>query len=83
MSKQFSAQRERAFLDYLAASGNQTLSAERANVSRSWVGLHRASDAGFDAARRGGERRGSGQARWAGSGGAGSASLDCARDERE
>ena len=33
MSKKFSAQRKRAFLTYLAQSGNQTLSAERAKVS--------------------------------------------------
>ena len=52
MSKKFSAQRKRAFLNYLAQSGNQTLSAERAKVSRAWVQLHRSSDAGFDAACR-------------------------------
>lgn len=52
MSKKFSAARKRAFLHYLAASGNQTISAERAKVSRSWVGLHRKEDAGFDAACR-------------------------------
>jgi len=52
MSKKFSAQRRRAFLTYLAQSGNQTLSAERAKVSRSWVQLHRSSDAEFDAACR-------------------------------
>ena len=50
MSKKFSAQRKRAFLTYLAQSGNQTLAAERAKVSRSWVCLHRATDAKFDAA---------------------------------
>ena len=52
MSKKFSAQRKRAFLTYLSQSGNQTLSAERARVSRSWVQLHRSSDAEFDAACR-------------------------------
>ncbi|MEO7240986.1 MAG: hypothetical protein ABIW16_06255 [Sphingomicrobium sp.] len=52
MSRKFSAARKRAFLSYLAQSGNQTLSAERAAVSRSWVRLHRAQDAGFDAACR-------------------------------
>ena len=33
MSKKFSASRKRAFLTYLAQTGNQTLSAERAKVS--------------------------------------------------
>lgn len=49
MTRKFSAQRKRAFLDYLARTGNQTLSAERAKVSRSWVRLHRTSDPAFDA----------------------------------
>ena len=52
MSKKFGAQRKRAFLTYLSQSGNQTLSAERARVSRSWVQLHRSSDTEFDAACR-------------------------------
>lgn len=52
MSKKFSTQRKRAFLTYLAETGNQTLSAERAKVSRSWVCLHRSTDAEFDAACR-------------------------------
>src|SRR5690348_9831086 len=52
MSKKFTAQRKRAFLTYLGQSGNQTLSAERAKVSRSWVQLHRSSDPEFDAACR-------------------------------
>ena len=52
MSKKFSAARKRAFLDYLAQTGNQTLSAERAKVSRSWVCLHRKTDPEFDAACR-------------------------------
>lgn len=52
MSKKFSASRRRAFLTYLSQTGNLTLSAERAKVSRSWVCLQRASDAGFDAACR-------------------------------
>ncbi len=47
MSKKFSAARKRAFLHYLAETGNQTISAERAKVSRSWVCLHRKEDAGF------------------------------------
>ena len=49
MSRKFSAARKRAFLTYLARTGNQTLAAEMAKVSRSWVGLHRSTDAGFDA----------------------------------
>jgi hypothetical protein len=49
VSAKFGAQRKRAFLTYLAQTGNQTLSAERAKVSRSWVCLHRANDAAFDA----------------------------------
>ena len=52
MTQKFGAQRKRAFLTYLSQSGNQTLSAERARVSRSWVQLHRSSDAEFDAACR-------------------------------
>jgi hypothetical protein len=52
MSKKFSAARKRAFLHYLAETGNQTISAERAKVSRSWVCLHRKEDAEFDAACR-------------------------------
>ncbi len=52
MSKKFSAQRKNAFLRYLSQTGNQTLSAERAKVSRSWVRLHRSSDPAFDAACR-------------------------------
>lgn len=52
MSKKFSAARKRAFLQYLAETGNQTLSAERAKVSRSWVCLQRSGDSGFDAACR-------------------------------
>ena len=52
MSKKFSASRKRAFLTYLSQTGNQTLSAERAKVSRSWVCLQRSSDAEFDAACR-------------------------------
>lgn len=49
MSKKFSAARKQAFLTYLARTGNQTLAAEMAKVSRSWVGLHRSGDARFDA----------------------------------
>lgn len=53
MSRKFSERRRKAFLTALAASGNQTLAAERVGVSRSWVGLQRATDGGFDAAVRG------------------------------
>ncbi|MGI8704949.1 MAG: hypothetical protein ACR2JJ_04010 [Sphingomicrobium sp.] len=52
MSKKFSAARKRAFLTYLSQTGNQTISAERARVSRSWVCLHRSTDAQFDLACR-------------------------------
>lgn len=52
MSKKYSDARKAAFLTALAVSGNQSLSAERVKVSRSWVGLQRSSDAGFDAAVR-------------------------------
>lgn len=53
MSAKFGASRRDAFLAALAATGNQTLAAERARVSRSWVTANRARDAGFDAAVRG------------------------------
>ncbi len=52
MTAKFSASRREAFLAALRATGNQTLSAERAKVSRSWVTANRARDAGFDAAVR-------------------------------
>ena len=52
MSRKFSEARRKAFLTALAACGNITLAAERVAVSRSWVGLQRATDAGFDAACR-------------------------------
>ena len=47
MSAKFGARRRQTFLAALAATGNQTLAAERAKVSRSWVTLHRASDVLF------------------------------------
>lgn len=50
MSAKFTAARRNAFLAALAQSGNQTLAAERAKVSRSWVHLHRSSDPAFRAA---------------------------------
>lgn len=52
MSAKISAARRSAFLKALEETGNQTLAAERAKVSRSWVLLHRKRDAGFDAAVR-------------------------------
>jgi hypothetical protein len=47
MAKKFSAARRAAFLRALSETGNQTIAAERAKVSRSWVTLHRASDPEF------------------------------------
>src|SRR4051812_30499905 len=41
--------RKAAFLKALGESGNSTLSAERAGVSRHWARLHRKADAKFDA----------------------------------
>ena len=52
MTRKTSPQRRAAFLAALRATGNQTLAAERARVSRSWVQLHRSSDAAFDGAVR-------------------------------
>jgi len=52
MSHKISAARRAAFLEALAETGNQTIAAERAKVSRSWVCLHRAADPAFDAAVR-------------------------------
>ncbi len=49
MSRKMSAARRAAFLEALAETGNQTIAAERAKVSRSWVCLHRASDPQFKA----------------------------------
>jgi hypothetical protein len=43
------AARKRAFLKALEATGNVTLAAEAAKVSRSWVGLHRKEHPEFDA----------------------------------
>jgi hypothetical protein len=50
MSAKISAARAAAFLKAVGETGNQTLAAERAKVSRSWVLLHRGRDPGFDAA---------------------------------
>ena len=52
MSAKITASRRRAFLNALEQTGNQTLSAERAKVSRSWVCLQRSTDPDFDAACR-------------------------------
>jgi hypothetical protein len=49
MSKKTSEARKRAFFKALAETGNQTISAERAGVSRSWVTLHRSTDPAFKA----------------------------------
>ena len=49
MSRKTSPVRRAAFLKALSATGNQTIAAERAKVSRSWVQLHRSTDPGFDA----------------------------------
>jgi len=50
MHKKMSARRRDAFLRALEATGNVTLAAERACVSRSWVCLHRKQNGAFDAA---------------------------------
>ena len=52
MSARIGARRRRAFLTALSQTGNQTLAAERARVSRSWVTLQRSADPAFDAAVR-------------------------------
>ena len=49
MSAKTSAARTDAFFTALAETGNQTISAERARVSRSWVSLHRSADPEFKA----------------------------------
>jgi hypothetical protein len=49
MSRKTSPARRAAFLQTLAETGNQTIAAERAKVSRSWVQLHRSTDPAFDA----------------------------------
>jgi hypothetical protein len=47
MNAKHSAARRAAFLRALAQTGNVTLAAERAKVSRSWVQLHRGGDPAF------------------------------------
>ena len=49
MYRKMSERRRGAFLKALAESGNVTLAAERAKVSRSWVLKQRKGEAGFDA----------------------------------
>jgi len=52
VSRKMSAGRRAGFLRALAETGNQTLAAEVAKVSRSWVVKARGEDSGFDAAVR-------------------------------
>jgi hypothetical protein len=47
MTAKTSPARRNAFLAALAETGNQTIAAERAKVSRSWVHLHRSTDPEF------------------------------------
>jgi hypothetical protein len=47
MTAKFTQARKDAFFAALAETGNQTLAAERAKVSRSWVHLHRSGDPEF------------------------------------
>ena len=49
MTKKTSKARTGAFFKALSETGNQTISAERACVSRSWVTLHRSTDPEFKA----------------------------------
>lgn len=49
MGRKTSMARREAFFRALAATGNQTIAAERAKVSRSWIQLNRSTDAAFDA----------------------------------
>jgi hypothetical protein len=49
MSAKTSNARREAFLKAVRETGNQSLAAERAKVSRSWVQLHRSTDPAFDA----------------------------------
>ena len=50
MSRKISERRREAFLAAVRATGNQTIAAERAKVSRAWVQLQRSTDPGFKAA---------------------------------
>jgi len=75
MSHKTGPARRAVFLKAVRETGNQTLAAERAKVSRSWVQLHRTTDPAFDAAVRAAievakasfdPSTGSGQAGWGG-----------------
>lgn len=50
MTRKFNQARKDAFVRAVTATGNQTLAAERAKVSRSWVQLQRSEDPAFRAA---------------------------------
>lgn len=65
MSAKASPARRAAFLKALRETGNQTLAAERAKVSRSWVQLHRSTDPGFDAEVRAAIEEAKENLRWA------------------
>lgn len=49
MTAKMSERRKKAFLKAFGETGNVTLSAEQAEVSRRWVQMQRKADAGFDA----------------------------------
>ena len=49
MSRKFTQARKQAFLQAVRETGNQTIAAERAKVSRSWVQLHRSTHPQFKA----------------------------------
>lgn len=65
MTHKTSPARRAAFLRAVAETGNQTLAAERAKVSRSWVQLHRSTDPGFDAEVRAAIEEAKEKLRWA------------------
>jgi hypothetical protein len=52
VTAKMSEAKRRAFLKALKQTGNATLAAEQAGMSRSWVSMARRGDAGFDAACR-------------------------------
>jgi len=65
MSRKFSEARRAAFIKAVRETGNQTLAAERAKVSRSWVQLHRSTDPAFDEAVRAAIKEAKGSLCWA------------------
>ena len=65
MSHKTSPGRRAAFFRALFETGNQSLAAERAKVSRSWVQLHRKTDPGFDEAVRDAIKEAKKNLRWA------------------